>query len=104
VLYLFNRTDTEVVHQEDVGGVPVTVRLCPRGAAVVVLRHGKLAGFCVKAINEITGESCLVDLAAGEHQVRLAEPADAAGRLTGAGWEIALYPSHPAHPSQSAGD
>lgn len=92
VLYLFNRTDAEVVHHEDVAGVPVTVRLCQRGAAVVVLRHGKLAGFCVKAVNEITGESCKVDLAAGEDRVQLAEPADATGRLTGAGWEIALYP------------
>jgi hypothetical protein len=93
VLYLFSRTDTEVVHREDVGGVPVTARLCPRGAAVVVLRRGKLTGFCVKAVNEITGESGQVDLAAGEDQVRLAEPADAAGRLTSAGWEIALYPA-----------
>lgn len=96
VLYLFNRTDSEVIHREDGGGVPVTVRLSPRGAAVIVLRHEKLTGFCVKAVNEITGESGQVDLAVGDDQVRLAEPADAAGRLTSAGWEIALYPAQAA--------
>jgi beta-galactosidase len=90
VLFCFSRSQHEQIYQTHLGGA-VTVRLCPRGAAVLLFRDSVLTGFLVKAVNEITGTSVTVEVSAGDDRVLVDLAADAVGRRTPVGWEIALF-------------
>jgi hypothetical protein len=102
VLFCFSRSEREQIHVAELGDCVVTVRLCPGGAAVVLIQDSVLTGFLVKAVNEVTGASTNVCLSADNDRVCLDIHADAVGRRTSAGWEMTLlYPSAPSWRGQT---